>query len=215
MRPNVDRAQVNRELTDVVNALGAESPEYKEWTALALRPQDYLGSGTRDTLLILLGAVAMVLLIACANVANLLLARASTREREFAIRAALGAGRWRIIRQLLTESTLLAIAGGALGLFVAYRGLDAIVALRPDRLEELDDVRLAPVVLMVSLGLTMLTGILFGLAPAMLAAARDIGHSLKSSARSASGHLGARRFRSLLVIAEVSLSVLLLVGARW
>jgi putative ABC transport system permease protein len=213
MRPNVDRAQVNRELTDVVNALGAESPEYKEWTALALRPQDYLGSGTRDTLLILLGAVAMVLLIACANVANLLLARASTREREFAIRAALGAGRWRIIRQLLTESTLLAIAGGALGLFVAYRGLDAIVALRPDRLEELDDVRLAPVVLMVSLGLTMLTGILFGLAPAMLAAARDIGHSLKSSARSASGHLGARRFRSLLVIAEVSLSVLLLVGA--
>ena len=213
MRAGVDRAQVNRELTDVVNALGAESPEYKEWTALALRPQDYLGSGTRDTLLILLGAVAMVLLIACANVANLLLARASTREREFAIRAALGAGRWRIVRQLLTESTLLAFAGGALGLVVAYKGLDAIVALRPDRLEELDDVRLSPVVLAVSLGLTMLTGILFGLAPAMFAAARDIGHALKSATRSASGHLGARRFRSVLVIAEVSLSVLLLVGA--
>jgi putative ABC transport system permease protein len=213
MRPNVDRAQVNRELTAVVNALGAESPEYREWTALALRPQDYLGSGTRDTLLILLGAVAMVLLIACANVANLLLARASTREREFAIRAALGAGRWRIIRQLLTESTLLALAGGALGLAVAYKGLAVIVALRPERLAELDDVRLSPLVLLVSLGLTMLTGILFGLAPAMFAAAKDIGHALKSATRSASGHLGARRFRSALVIAEVSLSVLLLVGA--
>ena len=213
MRPNVDRDVVNRELTDVVQALGAESPEYKEWKALALRPQDYLGSGTRDTLLILLGAVAMVLLIACANVANLLLARASTREREFAIRAALGAGRWRIIRQLLTESTLLAGAGGALGLVVAYKGLDAIVALRPDRLAELDDVRLSPVVLLVSLGLTMVTGILFGLAPAMFAAAREIGHALKSATRSASGHVGARRFRSVLVIAEVSLSVLLLVGA--
>jgi putative ABC transport system permease protein len=213
MRPGTDRAQLDRELSDVMAALAVESPEYKEWKGLALRPQDYLGPTTRDTLLILLGAVAMVLLIACANVANLLLARAATREREFAIRAALGAGRWRIIRQLLTESTLLAIAGGALGLFVAYRGLRVIVALRPERLAELDEVRLSPTVLLVSLGLTLLTGILFGLTPAMFAAARDIGHALKSATRSASGHRGARRFRSFLVIAEVSLSVLLLVGA--
>ncbi|HUQ82469.1 MAG TPA: ABC transporter permease [Gemmatimonadaceae bacterium] len=213
MRPGVERAQVNRELTDVMQALGAESPEFKEWTALALRPQDYLGSGTRDTLLVMLAAVGMVLLIACANVANLLMARASTREREFAIRAALGAGRWRIVRQLLTESTLLALAGGALGLLVAYKGLAVIVAMRPERLAELDEVRLSPVVLLVSLGLTMLTGILFGLAPAMFASARDLGHSLKSATRSASGHLAARRFRSLLVVAEVSLSVVLLVGA--
>jgi predicted permease len=213
IRPGVTREQVNRELSDVMAALAVERPEFEEWKALALRPQDYLGSGTRDTLLVLLGAVAMVLLIACANVANLLLARASTREREFAIRAALGAGRWRIVRQLLTESTLLALAGGALGLFVAYRGLDAIVALRPDRLAELDDVRLSPTVLAVSFGLTLLTGLLFGLAPAMFAAAHDIGHALKSATRSAAGNVGARRFRSVLVIGEVCLSVMLLVGA--
>jgi putative ABC transport system permease protein len=213
VRPGVDRDRLNRELSDVMATLAVERPEYKEWKALALRPQDYLGPGTRDTLLVLLGAVAMVLLIACANVANLLLARASTRDREFAIRAALGAGRWRIVRQLLTESTLLALAGGALGIAVAYRGLDAIVALRPDRLAELDDVRLSPTVLAVSLGLTLLTGLLFGLAPAMFAAARDIGHALKSATRSAAGNVASRRFRSALVIGEVCLSVMLLVGA--
>jgi predicted permease len=213
MRPGIDRDRLNRELSDAMRALAVDQPEFKEWKALALRPQDYLGSGTRDTLLVLLGAVGMVLLIACANVANLLLARASTREREFAIRAALGAGRWRIIRQLLTESALLALAGGALGLLVAYRGLDVIIALRPDRLAELDEVRLSPVVLMVSFGLTICTGVLFGLAPAIFAAARDLGHALRSATRSAAGHLAARRFRSLLVMTEVSLSAMLLVGA--
>jgi predicted permease len=212
MRVGTDRARLDKELTDVLTALGVESPEFRDWQAKASRPEDYLGS-TRDTLFVMLGAVGMVLLIACANVANLLLARASTRQREFAIRAALGAGRWRIIRQLLTESALLALAGGALGLFVANRGLAIIIALRPEQLSELDEVRLSPTVLLVSLGLTALTGILFGLAPAMFAAARDIGHSLKSATRSASGHQGTRRLRSILVIGEVTLSVLLLVGA--
>lgn len=213
MRVGTDRSRLDRELSDVLTALGVESPEFRDWKARASRPQDYLGDSTRDTLFILLGAVGMVLLIACANVANLLLARASTRQRELAIRAALGAGRWRIIRQLLTESALLALAGGALGLVVADRGLAIIVALRPERLAELDELRLAPTVLLVSLGLTIMTGILFGLAPALFAAARDIGHALKSTTRSASGHQGTRRLRNLLVIGEVTLSVLLLVGA--
>ena len=212
VRPGVGRDRLNRELTAVMAALGTERPEFKEWKALALHPQDYLGR-TRDTLLVLLAAVGMVLLIACANVANLLLARASARDREFAIRAALGAGRWRIVRQLLTESTLLAVAGGALGVLVASRGLALIIALRPEGLAELDEVRLSSTVLLVSFGLTMFTGVLFGLAPAMFAAARDIGDTLKSATRPAAGHAGARRFRSVLVIAEVSLSVLLLVGA--
>ena len=213
VRPGIDRDRVNRELTDVMAARVTERPEYKDWKALAARPQDYLGDTTRDTLLVLLGAVGMVLLIACVNVANLLLARAATREREFAIRASLGAGRWRIVRQLLTESILLAAAGGALGLLVAARGLDAIVALRPDRLAELDDVRLSSTVLIVSVGLTMLTGVLFGMAPALFAAGRNVGDTLKSAARSAAGSRSARRFRGVLVIVEVSMSVLLLVGA--
>jgi predicted permease len=164
-RVGTDRARLDKELSDVLTALGVESPEFRDWKAKASRPQDYLGS-TGDTLLILLGAVGMVLLIACANVANLLLARASARQREFAIRAALGAGRWRIIRQLLTESAVLAIAGGALGILVANRGLAIISAFRPDRLAEHDEDRLSPTVLFVSLGLTIMTGILFGLAPA-------------------------------------------------
>jgi predicted permease len=211
-RVGTDRARLDKELSDVLTALGVESPEFRDWKAKASRPQDYLGS-TGDTLLILLGAVGMVLLIACANVANLLLARASARQREFAIRAALGAGRWRIIRQLLTESAVLAIAGGALGILVANRGLAIISAFRPDRLAELDEVRLSPTVLFVSLGLTIMTGILFGLAPALFAAGHDIGHSLKSASRSASGHRRMRLLRNVLVVGEVTLSVLLLVGA--
>ena len=213
LRPGATPAQASREMTDVMAALGKDEGNHDTWLARAVRPQDFVRSGTRDMLYILLGAVGIVLLIACANVANLLLARATTRQREFAIRAALGAGRGRIVRQLLTESLILAIAGGLLGLLVAHQALRLIIAIRPERLSTLDDVRLDPLVLAVCLALTMLTGLIFGLAPALFASAHRLGDALKSATRSAAGNRGARRFRGLLVVTEVALSVVLLIGA--
>ncbi len=213
LRVGYTREQLEREMTDVMSVLAQTAPEYREWKAAAMRPQDYLGTTTRDLLLMLLGAVGIVLLIACANIANILLARATTRRREFTVRAALGAGRARMVRQLLAESTLLAIVGGVAGLLVAWRGLALIVAVRPDGLSDLDAVRLEPSVLLVALGISLLTGLLFGLAPALLAAQEKLGEALKSASRSSSSHASAARFRSSLVVAEVSLSVVLLVGA--
>jgi predicted permease len=176
-----------------------------------MRQQDMLGSGFRTSLYVLLGAVGLVLLIACANVANLLLVQAIARDRETAIRAALGATGWRLTRQFLAETVLLAAAGGVAGIFVAWWGADLIIALRPPSLNQLSGVTLDRYVLAFTFGLTLLTAILFGLPAAARARTLDLTSRLKGS----SGGQGRDRrlMRSALVSAQLALAVVLLVSA--
>ena len=179
--------------------------------------QDAIVSDVRSSLLILVGAVSFVLLIACANVANLLLVRATGRRREIAIRAALGAGRGRIIRQLLTESVVLSMIGGALGLFLGVVGVRALLAVNPGNIPRIGEHGAALAIDWTVLGFTVLvsfiTGILFGLIPALDASQADLSSTLKeSSGRSGTG-LRQNKARSLLVVSEVALALILLIGA--
>ena len=179
--------------------------------------RDSIVGDARKSLLVLLGAVGLVLLIACANVANLLLVRATGRKREFAIRAALGAGRARIVRQLLTESVLLSVTGGALGLALGFAGVRALLAVSPAGLPRIGEngaaVGVDWRVLGFTLAVSLLTGILFGLFPAFSASRTDLNSSLKESSNRAGTGFRQGKARSLLVISEVSLALVLLVGA--
>src|ERR1700726_4971101 len=171
----------------------------------------------RRALLVLLGSVALVLLIACANVANLLLTRATGREKEVAIRTALGAGGLRIVRQLLIESILLGLMGGAAGLGVAQWTLYVVRTMNPGNIPRLEDIGINGAVLAFTFGISIITGVLFGIAPAWRAIKVDLNTSLKSGGRSGQSDGGLRlarnRLRGLLVVSELALSLMLLIGA--
>ena len=214
LRPGITPEAGRRELRSISEALAKEFPETN--TTIrgdALPLEDVVLGNARTTLLTMFGAVGFVLLIACANVANLLLIRASTRETEMALRTALGAGRSRIIRQLITESVLLAIGGALIGVALAMWGVDLIVAIGPRGLPRLNDITVDGRVLGFTAGLAILTGIIFGMMPALYSARPEIAQMLRDSGRSSSSRRARTRTRSLLVVAEVTLAVVLLVGS--
>jgi putative ABC transport system permease protein len=218
LKPGVDFAQATAVLTrfagDLRRAYPANyGPGQGNFDMYMLPVKEQLVGKLRPALLVLLGAVAFVLLIACANVANLLLARASAREKELAIRAALGAGRGRLVRQLLTESLILGIAGGLLGLLLAYWGVDALRGLVPANTPRMDEVHIDPAILAFTFGVSLLTGLIFGLAPAWYVARIDLRESLNEVHSGTSAAGGSLHLRSWLVISELALAVLLLVGA--
>ena len=216
LKPGATIGQAQAELDAVVRGLEEQFPNRypaSRQFSFSVRPLlDQVVGDVRPALLILLGAVGCVLLIACANVANLLLARAAAREKEIAIRTAMGAGNWRIVRQLLTESLVLAVLGGGLGLLVAIWGLDGLRWLNPGSIPRLQNITIDGRVLAFTFAVAMFTGLLFGLAPALRSSRVNLNESLKEGGRSlvASGN---HRLRSLLVIAEMALSLVLLIGA--
>lgn len=214
LKAGVTLEQAGDDMRAIARRQEEQYPDFNAGWSVKLVPlQEQLVGDIRPTLLVLLGAVVFVLLIACANVANLLLARAGTREREIAIRTALGAGPLRVIRQLLTESVLLGVAGGAVGLLLAYWGVSALVALAPANIPRLQEITMDGRVLAFTALISVVTGIIFGLAPALSAARTDLNTTLKTAGRSGMASAQRRLARSLLVVGEVASSLVLVIGA--
>lgn len=212
MNSGITINQVKAELDTIAGNIAAQHPDTnKSWSLRVMPLTNYIVGGTQKALLLLLGAVVIMLLIGCANVANLLLARASGRRKEIAIRAALGAGRWRIARQMLTESLVLSIAGGALGILFAVWGVAGLAALAPSNLPRVNEIQVDWTVLAFAAAVSLLTGILFGLAPAIQFSRSDAQQVLKEGF-GGSSRTARHKTGSLLVIGEVALSVGLLLG---
>jgi putative ABC transport system permease protein len=214
LAPGVTQRQAQTELDGITARLENQYVEFnKGWGATVVPLRDQLAGEIRPALLVLLGAVGFVLLIACVNVANLLLARAAGRHREIAIRSSIGAGRRRILRQLLTESLSLSLLGGLLGLLLARWSVQALVALSPANLLAADQVGVNLPVLAFTLILSILTGLVFGLVPALETSRVKLSVTLNEASRGNSGSARGRRMRDALIVAEVGLALVLLVGA--
>ncbi len=215
MKPSVTLERALADLNTIAQQLAQQYPESnKGWSVTGQKFFDWIvPEQSRRALLVFAGAVIFVLLIACSNVANLLLARAAARQKELAIRVALGAGRARIIRQLLAEALLLALVAGGLGLLIAVWTVEALKTMNPTTLPRLDELSVDGRVLAFSLLISLVTGVLFGLFPALQASRPDLNETLKEGGRSGGGASGRQRVRGALVIAEVALSVALLIGA--
>jgi putative ABC transport system permease protein len=215
LKPGVTLAQARAEMNGIQAGIAREYANDQLGSEVSVMPllRQTVGRNTRTALLVLWAVVAGVLLIACANVANLMLVRAATRQKEIALRVALGAGRWRVIRQLLMESILLALLGGATGALLGYWGVKLFVAASPTNIPRLTEVSVDGVALCFTLCAAVFTGVAFGLAPAWQASRPNLNQALKEGSAAASSGVSAGQTRSSLVVTEVALAALLLVGA--
>jgi predicted permease len=217
LKPGVSMAQAQADVSMTAGRIREKDKRDKTFTISVVPLLDQVVGDVRRALLVLLGSVALVLLIACANVANLMLSRATGRQKEVAIRTALGAGWQRLVRQLLTESVLLSLAGGAAGLLIAQWSLYVVRTVNPGNIPRLDVISIDSRVLAFTFAVSILTGIVFGLAPALRSAKVDLNSSLKSGGRSTQGDggfsLSRHVLRSLLVVSELAFSLMLLIGA--
>ena len=211
LKPGVKIEQASAEMDNIAANLEKQYPDSNSGNRVRVRPllEIFVGDARR-ALWVLFAAVAFVLLIACANIANLLLARSTSRKKEMAIRAAMGAGRWRIVRQMLTESVLLSVLGGALGLLFAQWGIKLILYISPDAIPRWREITVSWQVLAFTIGVSFLTGLLFGLVPALQAGEVDVNETLKETGRGTSGR---HWLRSSLVVVEVATTLVLLIGA--
>src|SRR5262247_772932 len=214
LKPGAAEAQARAELNSIAARIEQQFPDTNTKVGATLVPlREFLVGPVKTQMMALLVAVGFVLLIACANVANLLLARSATREKEIAIRASLGAGRWRIARQLLSESLLLAVIGGAVGLLLAYWLVDLLVSFSPQGTPRLDEIGIDRRVLGYTMAITILTGLLFGAAPVWQLFKVDLNQSLRDGGKGHQVAMSGRRALNSLVVAETALALTLLVGA--